>query len=138
VTSGDQTEDLRLGVQTGDRQIHWHPEAVFLVAEPESFLGMKDAGATERQPHSLQTIVEIRTNELGDFHFQQLAAAETAEPLGHRVDSAELFRFGIEQEQSIAGFFEEGAAEFLPEGFGHRSCKCRMAVANQQYLMESE
>src|SRR5262249_3089439 len=90
IAGRDQAENTGLGVQAGYGEIDWHPHAVFLVAEPESFLGMEDARAAKSQAHALHAVFNVGADELSNFHGQQFAAREAGQALGHRVDLAEI------------------------------------------------
>ena len=80
---------------------------------------MEQTGAAKRIAEPLQAAVHVGADQVGDLHFQHLAAGEAAEALGHRVDVAQPFGRGIEEEQGVAGLLEEGAGQFGTVGVAH-------------------
>ncbi len=101
-----QPQGLRLSVQARDGQVDWNPNFLLHVAEQKSFLGMKHSGLFVGMAESLQTALNLRAEQIDDLQAQQFRARKTAQTLSHGIDVANLLRLRIEQEESVAGFFD--------------------------------
>src|SRR6266851_2680923 len=100
-------------MQSRDGQIDRNPHFLLLVAQQESLLRMKNSGFLVGMTETLKTALKLRAKQIGDLQVQQFRPRKSAQPLGHGVHVAYLFRLRIEQEERIPRFLEEGHRQFI-------------------------
>ena len=119
VAHGDQTERPRLDVEPAHRQIDRRPARFLLGAQQEAFLRMEHGGVLRRLLQPIHIALGFRTDQVAGLHFQQFTLGEARQVDADGVDRKHLAGLGIEDEQAVARFLEEGLGKDIQIEWRH-------------------